>query len=337
MAGIADLLNKKEIREGDLDALVAQIMQEANPQDVDYLRALVMDVEEAKPRAEANGDITVPAVPISNADLNRYIQADERFRHTNVGQNPASYIHPAYITHFTQMDIPSEKEGHVIHGEYQPGSKPRWLWANANMPAENVANTAVHENIHANTHERKNYYPDAAKRPERILENKALGQLLGRSGSDLNSAYRKLTSHSPYLHDEITAAVKSKMPIPYDIEYGPTEPAAWAGATESLLPAGQMPIQEEMNRQGLGALYGEMTSTGPVATRWDPSFIDSVKEHLFNTSVPVAKRIRNYIEGAAIPEEPYELKGNSKKGKKNGGSVAAIVAHNQKLRARRRR
>ena len=319
MAGIADLLN----REGDLDALVQQILQEGNPQDIEYLRAVIMDNERANPIVGKDGNMTVPAVPVRNVDIHRYIQNDARLRDTNVGQNPAAYIHPAHTTHYTQTDIPStEVEGNVVHGEYYPGRKPRWLWVSADQPSLGVADTTVHENVHANTYERPNYYPDMAKMPQRILENKAAHFLLGETGSTLDREYRKLMSHSPYLDKEIAKAVKDKMPIPYDIEYGKTEPAAWAAAREALLPSGEMPIQEEMNRQGLGALYAEMTTTGPVATRREPSLLERAKD-LYHGEVDLG--------------EPYELKGNPKKGKNKGGSVAAIVANNQRLRLRRRR
>ena len=322
MAGITDLLTKMQAID--------------NPKDMEYLINLIMNNPRAAPIDKSEDLTTVPMVPISNADLNRYIQADQQFKGTNLGQNPAAYINPANTTHFTQTNIPSDTvEGNVVNGEYYPGVTPRKLWVNADSMPEDVTNVAVHENIHANTHERPNYYPDMAKSPERISDEahaRLLGRILspggnlrvglheGRVGEFLDRVQGHIP-HSPYLHDEIINAVNAKMPLSNDIGYGPTEPAAWAGAAESLLPSGQMPIQEEMNRKGLGALYAEMTTTGPVATRREPSLLE---------------RAQDFFRGESDNGEPYELEGNAKQGKKNGGLIAAVAAHNQRRRARRR-
>jgi len=322
MAGITDLLTK-------LQAI-------NNPKDMGYLSDLIMNNPRAVPIDTNEDTTTVPMVPISNADLNRYIQATQQFKGTNLGTNPAAYINPAHTTHFTQTNIPSDTvEGNVVNGEYYPGVTPRKLWVNADSLPEDVANVAVHENIHANTHERPNYYPDMATSPERISDD-ATARLLGRiispggnlrvgphegnMGEFLDRYYHGHIPHSPYLHDEIINAVNAKMPLSNDIGYGPTEPAAWAGAAESMLPSGQMPIQEELNRRGLGALYAEMTTTGPVATRRKPNLLE---------------RAQDFFHGES-DNEPYELEGNAKQGKKNGGLIAAVAAHNQRRRARRR-
>lgn len=266
----------------------------------------------------------MPSVKYDNRLLAEIIKNDPRFKDTNVGVNPAAYLDPRYQSGLTRLYL-SLGGNKAATGEYYRTDDPRRqkggrLWAstkaNENDPYKFLS-TLVHENIHANTFE----------------------------GPAVKAASEKRGDNPPFLARHLMAAARDRLP-PFgtNIGYEDYEPVAWIGAKEALLPSGEMPIQEEMNRHGLGALYAHMTTPGPVATRWDPSVMEAIKAYigpdedtLQHHGPSVMQRVQNYIESGIGSEEPYELKGNSKKGKKNGGSVAAIVAHNQKLRARRRR
>jgi hypothetical protein len=264
----------------------------------------------------------MPSVKYSNQELAELIRSDPRFSGTNVGVNPAAYLDPRYESGLTRYFLGLDKK-HGATGEYYRKDDPRRekggrLWAStiSDDPAS-FLNTLVHENIHANTFE----------------------------GPAKEAAAQKRGDNPPFLARHLTAAARENLP-PFgtNIGYENYEPVAWVGAAEAMLPEGQMPIQEDMNRQGLGALYAHMTTPGPVATRWDPSVWEALKAYigpdedtLQHTGPSVMQRVHNYVESELTPEEPYELKGNPKKGKKAGGSIAAIVAHNQRLRVRRRR
>ena len=271
------------------------------------------------------GHAYVPAVPYDNRLLAGILRADPRYSGTNAGVNAGAYLDPRYESELTPFDL------NIAQGAYYRKYNPErnlagrmWASTRGRTPEEFV-NTLIHENIHANTFE-------GPARKE-VRQDHFLG-------------------HSPYLRYELMNMEHEKLPVPLTTEEreaawnkdSPGEPAAYIGAAEAMLPEGQMPIQEEMNRRGLGALYAHMTTAGPVATRWDPSVIDALKAYighdddtLQHHGPAVTKRVRNYIESELAPEEPYELKGNPKKGKNKGGSVAAIVANNQRLRLRRRR
>jgi len=264
------------------------------PKGLDLLRQSVFNDPRTSPYLGPEDNVVVPALPVSNQYINELIRSDPNFNQTNVGANPAAYIDPRYKTSLTRTTIPSESvEGNVTAGEYYPDSAPRFLWANAAQPSGRILDTLVHENIHANTHERPNYYPSAYEAPRGAL-GQAARFLAPAALTSTYDEYKRSQAHSPYLHDEIMEAVKNKMPIEHNIGYGPTEPAAWSGAREAMLPSGQMPIQEEMNRRGLGALYAHMTTAGPVATRLPPSIL---------------QRLQDYMSGEPS-EEPYELRGN---------------------------
>ena len=119
------------------------------------------------------------------------------------------------------------------------------VWASVSGKQNDFVDTLVHENIHANTFE------GPARKEAR--QDHFLG-------------------HSPYLRYELMNMEHEKLPVPLTTEEreaawnkdSPGEPAAYIGAAEAMLPEGLMPIQEEMNRRGLGALYAHMTTAGPV-------------------------------------------------------------------------
>lgn len=269
----------------------------------------------------------VPAIAYDNKLLALILKEDPRYSETNIGANAEAYLDPRYETGLTPFNL-RVNESSTAAGEYYPKydaerNTADRVWASVRDTPTNFVDTLAHENIHANS-----------------LEGPAREE----------AAQNRLLGHSPYLNRELMSVEHEKLPRPLteeerlDASQSVREPVAYIGAREALLPSGQMPIQEEMNRRGLGALYAHLTTPGPVATRWTPSVMEALKAYLGpdedtlqHHGPSVMKRVQNYIENKNGAEEPYELEGNPKKGKKNGGSVAAIVAHNQKLRARRRR
>ena len=293
----------------------------------DLMEAVASDPYFNSAPAPTGPDEPMPSVPYDNRLLAELIKSDPRFKGTNIGSNPSGYLDPRYESGLTKYLIDLGKAG-TVQGEYYLKHDPSRneggrLWTSTSRDDPySFLRTLVHENIHANTMEG----------PARV------------EGS------RSTPSHTSYLNSELMDMEHAKLPTyltsgeRISALANSKEPIAWVGSNEAMLPSGQMPIQEEMNRRGLGALYAHMTTAGPVATRWDPSVIDALKAYighdddtLQHHGPAVTKRVRNYIESELAPEEPYELKGNPKKGKNKGGSVAAIVANNQRLRLRRRR
>lgn len=217
----------------------------------------------------------VPARPYDNRYLADIIRSDPKFGGTNAGANSLAYLDPRYESELTPFDL------NVAQGAYYRKYLPERnlagrMWASTrDRTPEEFLNTLIHENIHANTFEG----------PAR--KEAAKDSFLG---------------HSPYLRYELMNMEHEKLPKPLTEEErtaawkrdSPGEPAAYVGAAEAMLPSGQMPIQEEMNRRGLGALYAHMTTAGPVATRLPPSIL---------------QRLQDYMSGEPS-EEPYELRGN---------------------------
>ena len=220
----------------------------------------------------------VPAIPYDNRELAEILRADPRFSGTNVGANAGAYLDPRYETGLTPFAIGQGKEGNIVGGYYKKYMPERndtdRVWASVGNTPRDFVDTLVHENIHANTLE------GVARRE--AAENYILG-------------------HSPYLSRELMGMEHERLPKPLTEEErlaakeNNVEPVAWIGAREAMLPSGQMPIQEEMNRRGLGALYAHMTTAGPVATRLHPT---------------LAQRLQDFIHGE-YSEEPYELRGNA--------------------------
>jgi hypothetical protein len=221
----------------------------------------------------------VPAIPYDNRTLAEILRSDPKFSGTNVGANAGAYLDPRYETGLTPFAIGQGREGNIVGGYYKKYLPERndmdRVWASVGNTPRDFVDTLAHENIHANTFEG----------PAR--EEAAKHRFLG---------------HSPYLRYELMEMEHEKLPTPLTKEEraaawdrdSPGEPAAWIGAREAMLPSGQMPIQEEMNRRGLGALYAHMTTAGPVATRLPPSIL---------------QRLQDYMSGEPS-EEPYELRGN---------------------------
>lgn len=217
-------------------------------------------------------DPQFPTVKLSNEQIAEIIKSDPSFAGTNVGVNPAAYLDPRHQTALTTYAL-SPGRGREIHGEQIDLGDPRrdtWgrVWATTrNQTPETFLNTMVHENIHANTFE----------------------------GPAREAAAQKRGDNPPFLYNQLMAASRDRLPpFKTNIGYEDYEPVAWIGAKEAFLPEGQMPIQEEMNKRGLGALYAHMTTAGPVATRLSPSLVE---------------RLRDYMRGEPS-EEPYELRGN---------------------------
>lgn len=218
-----------------------------------------------------------PSIPYDNRLLARILKEDPRYSRTNVGSNAGAYLDPKYETGLTPFALGYGEKGDAL-GEYYPKFDPERnmsdrVWASVGGSPSNFVDTLVHENIHANTLE-------GPARKE-AAENRFLG-------------------HSPYLSRELMGMEHEKLPRPLTAEERTSalesdkEPVAWVGAREAMLPSGQMPIQEEMNRRGLGALYAHMTTAGPVATRVNPSLIQRLQDFMHDEP----------------SEEPYELRGN---------------------------
>lgn len=222
-------------------------------------------------------DPWMPSVGYDNRLLAEILKGDPRFRGTNVGSNPEGYLDPRYESGLTRYAL-GIGNSRGATGEYYSKYDPHRnqggrLWAStiSDDPAS-FLRTLTHENIHGNTFE----------------------------GPAREEASKSTFYHSPYLSRELMEMEHEKLPTSLTkaerkSAFGENyEPVAWVGATEAMLPSGQMPIQEEMNRRGLGALYAHMTTAGPVATRLPPSIL---------------QRLQDYMSGESS-EEPYELRGN---------------------------
>lgn len=242
------------------------------------------------------GKFPMPSLKYDNKLLAEIIKNDPQFQGTNVGVNPAAYLDPRHQSGLTKYHLGSGDT--EVHGQYYDLKDPRRkeggrLWAttrgNEDDPYK-VLNTLIHENIHANTFE----------------------------GPAIERAKERRGDNPPFLARHLMSAARDRLP-PFgtDIGYEYPEPVAWIGAKEAMLPAGEMPIQEEMNKGGVGALYAHMTTAGPVATRWEPSIAQALKAYMTDPDEEriqmygpsVAQRFKNYL-GSSFGYEPYELRGN---------------------------
>lgn len=242
-------------------------------------------------------DFSMPSLKYDNKLLAEIIKNDPQFQDTNVGVNPAAYLDPRHQSGLTRYHL-NLGGNRAATGEYYDLEDPRRqeggrVWTstrgNQNDPYK-VLNTLIHENIHANTFE----------------------------GPAIEQAKEKRGDNPPFLARHLMSAARDRLP-PFgtDIGYEYYEPVAWVGAKEAMLPSGEMPIQEDMNERGLGALYAHMTTAGPVATRWEPSIAQALKaymtdpdeERLQMYGPSVMQRFQNYL-GSSFSGEPYELRGN---------------------------
>ena len=239
-------------------------------------------------------DPRMPSVKYDNKLLAEIIKNDPQFQGTNVGGNPAAYLDPRYQSGVTKHQL--LKRNGVVRGTYYLPDDPRRqqgdrLWASTKSDdPHSFLDTLVHENIHGNTFE----------------------------GPAKEAAAQKRGDNPPYLYNQLMFAAKDRLP-PFgtNIGYEDPEPVAWVGAKEAMLPSGEMPIQEEMNRHGVGALYAHMTTAGPVATRWEPSIAEALKAYMTDPDEERIqmygpsgiRRLQNYL-GSSFNYEPYELRGN---------------------------
>lgn len=218
----------------------------------------------------------VPSISYDNRMLADVLRSDPKYSGSNAGANAGAYLDPRYETGLTPFVL-RQKEGQAV-GQYYSKDHPERnvsdrVWASVSSRPSDFVDTLVHENIHANS-----------------LEGPARQE----------AARDHFLGHSPYLRYELMDMEREKLPNPLtkqeriDAWQSEREPVAYVGAREAMLPSGQMPIQEEMNRRGLGALYAHMTTAGPVATRVKPSMI---------------QRLQDFMYGDPS-EEPYELRGN---------------------------
>ena len=241
-------------------------------------------------------DPWVPAVQYDNKVLAELIKNDPQFSGTNVGVNPAAYLDPRYQSGLTRYALSLGKKGSAT-GEYYKKDDPHRqksgrLWASTiEDDPYKFLNTIVHENIHGNTFE----------------------------GPAKEAAAMKRGDNRPYLYNQLLWAARDRLPkFDTNIGYEEYEPVAWIGAKEAMLPAGEMPIQEEMNRSGIGALYAHMTTAGPVATRWEPSIVEKLKAYMTDPDEERIqmygpsgiRRLQNYLGSNFMADEPYELRGN---------------------------
>lgn len=254
-------------KKGVYDKSIRNIMETMSDEDQMGLQALVNRLGGEQSLSDLLSDMRYdPSLDnaqarIANTQLARSIQAEPGLAGTNLSINPAAYLAPQLPTYFSnnefQTYIPEQKSqsraiGLFHHDTGKTEVTNRYLpgFDSPDNPQSlrDTANTIAHENIHRNTAQR-----GALRQPE---------------GS------------TPYLRGEITEAARKRYPElnAADINYGALEPLAWAGAQEALDKAGQLPIQEEMDAKGLGNLYGLMVTHGPIATEWNPTDLELLKQ-----------------------------------------------------------
>lgn len=64
------------------------------------------------------------------------------------------------------------------------------------------------------------------------------------------------------------------------VDYGQSEPEAYMGSEEAMLPRGQLPVREALKPYNLEQIYDRATVRGPTASSTKPTLIQRARDYL---------------------------------------------------------
>ena len=209
-----------------------------------------------------------------NSDLTKELLSTPGVQGTNFAGNPGAYVDPAGSTYVHQdrlyapvdvggMYTTEIARGPEIGGVYRRGddksvhlSSPMQedeLGTPTGTDAVDFTKALAHENIHKTYDDQGMYSQNMARRMQMLRET------LLKVRKKALPAFKRT--------DE-------------SIDYGQSEPEAYMGSEEAMLPRGQLPVREALKPYNLEQIYDRATVRGPTASSTKPTLIQRARDYL---------------------------------------------------------